>query len=141
MIDKDLKINLNSYIIKNSKKFKTYIFHNSENLKKINYLKKKGIKLIHNEVDSSGYFNIKKLFKKLYNIGIYYLLVESGKKLTGNILNKKLFNEFYLFKSNKNINNKYAINVKNINKSVNKNFKNKKKVNTYLDKDTLMHYY
>ena len=141
VIDKDLKINLNSYIIKNSKKFKTYIFHNSENLKKINYLKKKGIKLIHNEVDSSGYFNIKKLFKKLYNIGIYYLLVESGKKLTGNILNKKLFNEFYLFKSNKNINNKYAINVKNINKSVNKNFKNKKKVNTYLDKDTLMHYY
>ena len=92
-------------------------------------------------MNSLGYIDIKKLFKKIYNIGIHHLLVECGKKLTTNILKEKLFNEFYLFKSNKNINNKYAINVKNINKYLNKTFIKKKKVNTYLDKDILIHYY
>jgi len=141
IIDKDLKINMNSFVIKNSKNKKTYIFHNSKNLKKINNLKKNGLNLIYNDVNSLGYIDIKKLFKKIYNIGIHYLLVECGKKLTTNILKEKLFNEFYLFKSNKNINNKYAINVKNINKYLNKTFIKKKKVNTYLDKDILIHYY
>ena len=74
-------------------------------------------------------------------MGIHNLLVESGNTLTGNILKEKLFNEFYLFKSSKNINNKDAINVKNINKTLNKTFKIKKKINTYLDKDSLIHYY
>ena len=74
-------------------------------------------------------------------MGIHNLLVESGNTLTGNILKEKLFNEFYLFKSSKNINNKDAINVKNINKTLNKTFKSKKKINTYLDNDSLIHYY
>ena len=61
--------------------------------------------------------------------------------MTGSILKEKLFNEFYLFKSSKNINNKDAINVKNIDKTLNKTFKSKKNINTYLDNDTLIHYY
>ena len=74
-------------------------------------------------------------------MGIHNLLVECGNTLTGNILKEKLFNEFYLFKSSKNINNKDAINVKNINKTLNKTFKSKKNINTYLDNDSLIHYY
>ena len=50
-------------------------------------------------------------------------------------------NEFYLFKSNKNLYNKGKINVLSINKILNKNFKSKKNINTYLDKDKLIHYY
>ena len=69
------------------------------------------------------------------------MLVELGNKITHKILSEKLFNEFYLFKSNKLINNKDKINVLNISKKLNKGFKNKKYVNTYLDKDTLIHYY
>ncbi len=68
-------------------------------------------------------------------------MVELGNKFTHNILSEKLFNEFYLFKSNKLINIKDKINVLNISKKLNKDFKNKKYVNTYLDKDTLIHYY
>ena len=34
IIDKDLKININSNVIRNSKKIKTFIFYNSENKKK-----------------------------------------------------------------------------------------------------------
>ena len=57
------------------------------------------------------------------------------------MISKKLFNEFYLFKSNKNLNNKEKIKVFDIKRNLNKKFKNKYFVNTYLDKDNLMHYY
>ena len=54
---------------------------------------------------------------------------------------KKLLNEFYLFQSSKNINNNEKIKVSDIKRNLNKKFKNKYLVNTYLDKDNLMHYY
>ena len=57
------------------------------------------------------------------------------------MLSENLFNEFYLFKSNKILNNKDKIKVLDIKKNLNKKFKNSDFVNTYLDKDTLMHYY
>ena len=141
VIDRDLKINLNSHILKNSTKPKTIIFHNSKNVIKINNLKKKGIKLIFFKVEDDNYFDLKKLIKKIYEIGIHTLLVEFGKVLTYKMISKKLFNEFYLFKSYKHLNNKGKIKVLNIKRNLNKKFKNKDFVNTYLDKDTLMHYY
>ena len=69
------------------------------------------------------------------------MLVECGRDLTYKMISKKLFNEFYLFKSNKNLNNKEKIKVFDIKRNLNKKFKNKYFVNTYLDKDNLMHYY
>ena len=141
IIDKNLLINMSSYIVNNSYKNDTVIFHNSKNIKKINSLKYNKIKLIYLDSNKNGYIDLKKIFCKIYNMGIHNLLVECGNILTGNILKEKLFNEFYLFKSSKNINNKDAINVKNINKTLNKTFKSKKKINTYLDNDTLIHYY
>ena len=64
IIDKNLKIKTNSYIVRNSTSPKTIIFHNSINKKKINYLKKKGLKLIYLEIEKNSYFNLKKNFKK-----------------------------------------------------------------------------
>ena len=141
VIDKDLKINLNSHILKNSTKPKTIIFHNSKNVTKINNLKKKGIKLISFKVEEDNYFDLKKIIKKIYEIGINTLIVEFGKVLTYKMISKNLFNEFYLFKSNKHLNNKGKIKVLDIKLNLNKKFKNKDFINTYLDKDTLMHYY
>ncbi len=141
IIDKNLKINMDSYIVKNSTKYNTVIFHNSKNKKKLNNLKYYKINLVYLDINKYGYINFKKIFSKIYDMGVHNLLIESGKTLTNNILNEKLFNEFYLFKSSKNINNKNAINVENINKNLDKFFKNNKKINTYLDKDSLIHYY
>ena len=141
VIDKDLKINLNSYIIKNSKKPKTIIFHNSKNQVKINNLKKKGIKLIRFNVEKNNYFDLNKLFKKIYELGIHNLLVESGKTLIYNIISKNLFNEFYFFKSNEILNNKYKVNILGIKNNLGKKFKKKEFINTYLDKDSLVRYY
>jgi len=57
------------------------------------------------------------------------------------MISKRLFNEFYLFKSNKILNNKGKINVLNVKRNLDKKFKNKNFVNTYLEKDSLIHYY
>ena len=141
IIDKDLKINMTSYIVNNSHKNNTVIFHSSKNIKKINNLKYNKIKLIYLDINKNGHIDLKQIFCKIYDMRIHNLLVECGNTLTSKILQEKLFNEFYLFKSNKKINNKDAINVKNINKTLNKTFKSKKKINTYLDKDSLIHYY
>ena len=141
IIDKNLKIKMSSFIVNNSTRSNTVIFHNSKNIKKINMLKYKKIKLIYSSINKHGHLDLKIIFKKIYKIGIHNLLVECGSILTSNILKEKLFNEFYLFKSSKKIISKNAINVNNINKILNKNFKSKKNVNTYLDKDSLIHYY
>ena len=140
IIDKDLKINIKSSIVKTSKKHKTFIFHNSNNQKKIKKLNFYGLNLIKLKVSSDGYFNLNKLFKKIYDLGIHNVLVECGKNLTYKIIKSRLFNEFYLFKSNKKIVDKGKISVLNINRNL-KFFKNKLQVKTFLDRDTLTQYY
>ena len=141
IIDKDLKINLNSYILKNKNYSKNIIFHNSKNLKKINKLKKKGTKLIFFKVEKDHYFDLQKILKKIYNIGIHNLLIECGKSLTCKFISKKLINEFYLFKSDKIIKKKHNMNILNIKRNLNTVYRNKSYINTYLDNDELIHYY
>tara|TARA_A100001011_G_C14248079_1_gene816525 strand:+ start:59 stop:1159 length:1101 start_codon:yes stop_codon:yes gene_type:complete len=141
IIDKDLKVNLNSHIAKNSTRSKIIIFHNSKNNKKIKILKKKGIKLIYFKINKNKYFDLREMLKKIYSLGIHTLLIECGSILTNEMVSKNLFNEFYFFQSNKKLTNKIKINVFNIKTKLNKKFKNKYYVNTYLDKDKLMHYY
>ena len=141
IIDKDLKLKINSFIVNSSIKYNTIIFHSSSNKKKINYLKNKKIKLIYVDLNKYGYMDLKFIFKKIYEKGIHNILVECGIKLINKILKENLFNEFYLFKSNNKIFKKNRLNAKSINKSLKTTFKNKEKINTYLDKDKLMHYY
>ena len=141
VIDKDLKIKKNSHLVNNAPFNKTIIFYNKKKISKIKFLKNKGIKLIYFNVEKNSYFDLKKILKKIYNLGIHYVLVECGQALINEMIVKNLINEFYLFKSNKNLNYKDKINVINIKKNLNKKFKNKNYVNTYLDKDKLIHYY
>ena len=141
VIDKNLKIKVNSFLIKNSKKNKLIIFHCSKNISKINFLKKSGVKLIFQKCENNSYLNLKKISQKIYKLGLHRLLIESGKDLMTNFLNENLLNEFYFFKSDKIISNRNKINVSSLIKMINKCYKNKKKINTYLGNDTLTHYY
>ena len=141
VIDKNLKIKLNSYLIKNCKKNKLIIFHCSKNNSKIKFLKKSGIKLIFQKCENNSYLNLKKISQKIYKLGLHRLLIESGKDLMTNFLNENLLNEFYFFKSDKIISNRNKIDVSSLIKMINKCYKNKKKINTYLGNDTLTHYY
>lgn len=141
IIDRFLKINKNSQIFNKKSYSKLILFHCSKNKNKINLLKKKGIKMVFIKTDTDNFFNLKKIIKKCYDLGIHSILVESGKKLINNMILKNTINEFYLLKSDKVLTNKKKINVSIINKNLNKMFKNKKFVNTYLDKDKLIHFY
>ncbi len=141
VIDKNLKIKINSFIIKNSKKNKLIIFHSSKNISKIKLLKNKRVKLIFQKTENNSDLNLKKITQKIYKLGLHRLLIESGRDLMTNFLKENLLNEFYLFKSDKIISNRNKINVSSLIKMINKYYKNKKKINTYLGNDTLNHYY
>ena len=141
VIDKNLKIKANSFVIKNSKKNKLIIFHCSKNISKIKLLKNKGVKLISQKVKNNSNLNLKKITQKIYMLGLHRLLVEAGKDLMTNFLKENLLNEFYFFQSDKIISNRHKIDISSIFKMVNKNYKNKKKINTYLGNNTLTHYY
>ena len=64
ILDKDLEINLNTYILRSTKKNNTIIFHNSLNKPKISVLKKKGIILYKIKLDKKK-IRFKDCFKKI----------------------------------------------------------------------------
>ena len=140
ILDKNLDINLNTYVFKTAKKYETIIFHNSVNKSKIKILKKHKINLLKLSLDNKNNFKLKIVLKKLYSLGIRNLLVEGGDNLTKNMLKKKLVNQFYLFKSIKNLSKskKYlAFTSADILKS---NYNIRSKISSKLAKDNITIY-
>ena len=141
ILDKDLKISKNSFIIKNPKRSKTFIFYVNSNIKKIKFLKSKGIKLIKSKLDNNNNIDLNYVINFAYKNDVASIIVEGGKNLTQSFISKKLFNKFYLFKSDKKISEKGNINISKLKKSIEISFKNKKIIDTYLDKDQIYKYY
>ncbi len=141
IIDKDLKINKTSPIINDDNKRNTIIFHSTKDKKKINYFKSKQIKLYYTVLDEHNNVNLKKVFLKAYNIGIGSIIIEGGKTLTKSLLRDKLINEFYLFKSSKNLGKLGKNNISNFKKIINSFLKKKENTKTFLDGDEITRYY
>ena len=77
---------------------------------------------------------------KVYSIGIGSIIIEGAKLLTNSILKDKLINEFYLFKSKKNLGKLGKNNISDFKKII--NFFNKKEnITTFLDGDKIVRYY
>ena len=108
--------------------------------KKISLFKKKGILLIKSNLIQKRYFDLKLVLKKLYKIGIRNILVEGGDDLSSSFLKDELFNEFYLFKSQNRLSKLVAYKDFNCFKYLSQNYKNKKKINTLLGKDSITLY-
>ena len=140
VLDRNLNIKLDTFLVKTSNNIKTYIYHNSPNKSKINKLKSKGVILIKSKVINNCFLNIKELLKDIYKKGIHSVLVECGKTLTLQMLREDLINEFYLFIGDKKITNKKKINVLSIKNILNAKYKNKNLINRYLENDKLTHY-
>ena len=140
ILDKNLDIDLNTYIFKSSKKNNTIIFHNSENKSKIEILTKKQIKLIKLKLNNKKRFDLKIVLKKLYSIGVRNLLVEGGDKITKNMLKNRLINEFYKFRSLKNLpkSRKYLIFTSS--DILRSTYKIKSKIGSNLAKDNITIY-
>ena len=126
---------------KDDKKNNTIIFHSSKDKKKINDLRSKGIKLNYVELDAYNRINLKKVFSIAYNYGIGSIIIEGGKTLTKSLLRDKLINEFYLFKSKKNLGKLGRNNISDLKKKLNYFFKKKENIETFLDGDKITRYY
>ena len=140
ILDNHLETNITSYIYRTANKNNTIIFYNNINKQKITLFKKKGIQLIKSNLTKKRYFDLKAVLKKLYKIGIRNILVEGGDDLSGSFLKNKLFNEFYLFKSSKSLSKLVAYKDFNCFKHLSQKYKNKKKINTQLGKDSITLY-
>ena len=140
ILDKNLKIKLKSYLINNAKNIKTYLFYNTNNKKKINFLKSKKVQLIYTPIKENN-LNFDFILRKLSTLEISSILVEGGKTIITSLLNKNFFNEFYLFISSKSLKKEGSLKVKNIKSNLYSKFKKIKYKETFLDKDSLIHYF
>jgi diaminohydroxyphosphoribosylaminopyrimidine deaminase/5-amino-6-(5-phosphoribosylamino)uracil reductase len=140
ILDNNLKMNTSSYIFRTVNKNNTIVFYKKAGKTKISMFKKKGIKLIQSNLLKNGNFDIKLIFKKLYSLGCRNLLVESGNDLSKSIIKNKLFNQFYLYKSPKNLSKLVAYKEFNCFKILSQKYKSKNKINTKLGKDSITLY-
>ena len=135
IIDKDLKVSMNSKILKDISKKRIIIFTATKN-KKSQSLIKAGCEIVYCKLNTDNKLNLKSIFKKIYKLNIADILVEAGGVFFTNLLKNNLVDEIHLFKSKILIgeNGKPAIigkKFKNLNLLVNerKNFKNDKYYN------------
>ena len=140
ILDKNLRIKNNSFVVQNAKNIKTFIFYNLKNKKKIKYLKSKKIKTIYTPLIKKN-LNFNFILKKLSNHEINSVLVEAGRSLISSLLSMNYFNEFYLFISSKSLKSRGSLKIKKIKPILLSKFKNIKYNETFLDKDNLIHYY
>jgi diaminohydroxyphosphoribosylaminopyrimidine deaminase/5-amino-6-(5-phosphoribosylamino)uracil reductase len=91
-------------------------------------------------LDNQNNLDFTEIKKKLFKLNIYYLLIEGGKELTRSLIQKKHINQFFLFKSGKNLNKNGQLKIKEIVNQLNKNFKNKINLNVCLNEDKIVNY-
>ena len=140
ILDNFLKTKTSSYIFKTANKDNTIIFYNRANKTQISIFKKKGIKLIKSRLLKNNYFDFRLILQKLYKFGCRNLLVEGGNDLSGNILKDKLFNQFYVFKSQKNLSKLVDYKGFNCFKYLSHKYKSKSKIYTKQGKDLITLY-
>ena len=140
ILDRNLLIKKKSFIFRTSNKKNTIIFYNKGPLKKINLLKKKGVKLIKSKIDKNNFFNLKLILNKIYSFGCRNLLVEGGKTLTTSFLKDKIFNQFYLFKSLNKLGKKAKLNVYSELNLLSFKYKKKSKINSFTGDDIIYLY-
>jgi diaminohydroxyphosphoribosylaminopyrimidine deaminase/5-amino-6-(5-phosphoribosylamino)uracil reductase len=140
ILDNNLETNTNTYIFKTANKKNTVIFYKKADKAKILLFKKKGIHLIKSNLLKNEDFDIMLILKKLYNLGCRNLLVEGGNDLSKNIIKKKLFNRFYLFRSPKNLSKLVPYKEFNFFKYLSQKYKSKKKINIQSGRDLITLY-
>ena len=135
ILDTKLRIPLKSQILRESNKFKTIIFYNSTNKKKISLLKKLKVKLYKMPLNKNGYLDLKKSLYKIKNLGFSRIFLESGIELIGSFLEDNLIDDFKLFISPKKLGSYGESNAKKyINKFLKKASKDEERVNLFGDK-------
>ena len=125
IFDNKLKIKINSRIIKDAKKYRTIIFYNRVNKRKIRLLKKLKVRIYKIPIDTDRNLDLKKSLIKAHELGYSRIFLESGIKLITNFLSKKLVDDFKLFISDKNLKRNGSGNIR---KYLELALKNKKEI-------------
>ena len=103
ILDKELKISLGSKVLKDARKYKTIIFFNRFDDKKIRILKKMNVSTYKIPLDLDGKLNLKKSLIKIKEMGVSRIFLESGIKLAKNFLKNNLVDDLKIFISNKKL--------------------------------------
>ena len=74
-------------------------------------------------------------------MGVSSIIIEGGKSLTKNLLKNNLINEFYLFRSNKNLKKSGKNNILDLIKKINNSFKKKENIDTFLNGEEIIRYF
>ena len=139
ILDRQLRVPINSKIFNKNKKKNTLLFFNKVDHVKIKNLKKKGIKIFKTPLNEKKNLDLLFILKIIKKLGFSRIFLESGLKLNKSFLEMGLISEFYIFYSNKEL-------KKNGKNSIKKYFKkfieNKKKseVKVNLFGDNLISY-
>ena len=133
IIDRKLKLKKNLKIFNYLKRRKIYVATTSNHERKISFLKKNNIRIIKmNKLENKQDFQA--LFKKIYQIGMGRVLIESGLVFLTKLYKFNLLNDLYLFKSHKILNKSGYNNCK---KNFLKRLKIKNRINVNLKNDIL----
>ena len=98
VIDKDLKIPMNTNILKDISNKRIIIFTAKKN-KKSQDLTKLGCEVIYCKLNKNKNLNLKKVFKTIYSLKISDILVEAGGIFFTNLIKDNLIDEIHIFKS------------------------------------------
>ena len=140
VLDNHLQTNTRSYLFKTANKNNTIIFYNEAIKSNILKFKKKKIEIIKSKLNKDKTFDILLVLKKLYNLECRNILIEGGNELTKSFLNKKFFNQFYLFKSQIKLSKLTEFKEFNGFNFLKRNYNKKSKVNSNFGKDTITLY-
>ena len=102
-MDRHFKIKKNLRLLKN-KNSKIYLLTFKKNFNKANFFSKNGVKVIYLKKTSNNN-NLKEIFFLLKKLKFYRIFVESGLTFINALLNQKLINKFFIFKSSEYLRN------------------------------------
>ena len=100
----DLKLKLKKKLLLNKylKIRKTFLITSKNNASKTSAFKKLGYKIIFiNKLNDKNDFNF--LYKKIYKLGYSRMLIECGLTFLNNLIENKMINDLYIFRSNKKL--------------------------------------
>ena len=96
--------------------------------------------MIKSKLSKDKKFDLKIVFRKLYNLGIRNILIEGGNELTNSLVKKRLFNRFYLFKSKKILSKLVEYKEFTGLKDLKKNYKDRLNLKAKFGKDSITLY-
>lgn len=96
ILDSQLRIPLDSNVLKTSDAKTIIITEKNENLNKVAELENKGVLVISVTKDENG-LNLEEMLSALYNEGITDILVEGGGTVNGSFLRRGLINKYYVY--------------------------------------------